>query len=840
MNSATFDEWGRMTANLGLEAPGATPLLQNIILYPYVNPATEVLDATSQSVGLSLNVTPLSAATANGTQIWKITHNGVDTHPIHFHLYDVQVINRVTWDNIIIPPDPTELGWKDTVRISPLEDTIVAVRPIVPALPFGLLDSKRVLNPMMPLHAKGSNVGLGQEAGFSNINALGNALAIPVANEITDFGWEYVFHCHILSHEEMDMMRPVIVHVGRDFPDAPVLSFTGSSGADVKLFWTDGTPVNYLDPTTWGSIKGEVGYRIERRELGGVFAPIAAGMANQINYTDPTTLFMTTYDYRVVAFNAAGNSTSNMITVGPDPVAAPSGLVATPVGVSQINLSWVDNSGGEDEFIIQRCTPGVCVPVAEVGSTLAPNVTTYQDTGLSANTAYSYQVFARSAIYFDGLPSNVATATTLASLPAAPSGLTATVVGTSQVNLAWTDNATDETGFVVERAVDGGAFTTLATLGANVTVYNNNTAVSVGHTYDYQVKAVRLVDSSAFSNIATAIVIAAPSTLVATPINAGQVNLTWADNSTNETGFSIERCTGVGCTTFAQIGTAAANAVAYSDLTTAPITTYIYRVIATSSAPVGQSLPSNTVSAITQDLIPVAPTALIATVVSASQVDLGWTDNSLNEVSFVVERAVDGGAFATLATLGANVTAYSDITVAVDHTYDYRVMATNTGGASGYTNTATAIIIAAPSTLVATPINAGQVDLTWADTSANETGFSIERCTGAACTTFAQIGTVAAGVVAYSDLTTAPITNYVYRVIATSSAPVGQSLPSNTAAALTQDLIPVAPTLLTATVVGASQVDLSWSDNSLNEVTLWWNAQSMAEPSQPSRPWAPM
>ena len=144
MNSANFDEWGRMTANMGLEAPGATPLLQNIILYPYVNPATEILDSTGMPS--SLDVTPISSA-ADGTQIWKITHNGVDTHPIHFHLYDVQVINRVTWDNIIIPPEPTELGWKDTVRVSPLEDTIVAVRPIVPTLPFGVPDSSPPAEP---------------------------------------------------------------------------------------------------------------------------------------------------------------------------------------------------------------------------------------------------------------------------------------------------------------------------------------------------------------------------------------------------------------------------------------------------------------------------------------------------------------------------------------------------------------------------------------------------------------------------------------------------------------------------------------------------------------------
>ncbi|HEX3089457.1 MAG TPA: multicopper oxidase domain-containing protein, partial [Ilumatobacteraceae bacterium] len=240
MNSANFDEWGRMTANLGLEAPGATPLLQNIILYPYVNPATEILD--SSGMPSSLKVTPISSA-ADGTQIWKITHNGVDTHPIHWHLYDVQVLNRVTWDNIIIPPEPTELGWKETVRVSPLEDTIVALRPIVPTLPFAVPDSVRPLNPMMPLGARGDvNGPNGTEAGFNNTDTNGNPID-PIVNSVQNFGWEYVFHCHILSHEEMDMMRPVTVKVPWLTPDAPVLSFTRGS---VILNWTDGTPVNYL------------------------------------------------------------------------------------------------------------------------------------------------------------------------------------------------------------------------------------------------------------------------------------------------------------------------------------------------------------------------------------------------------------------------------------------------------------------------------------------------------------------------------------------------------------------------------------------------------------------
>ena len=177
-----------MTANLGLEAVPATPAGQNVILYPYVNPPTELIDATNLPKN-DINVTPIRNRGSDGTQIWKITHNGVDTHPIHWHLYDVQVLNRVTWDNIIIPPDPAELGWKDTVRISPLEDTIVALRPIIPYLPFELPNSIRPLNPMMPL---------GSTMGFNNIDANGNPTA-PIVNSARQL-WLGV--CLPLPHPE--------------------------------------------------------------------------------------------------------------------------------------------------------------------------------------------------------------------------------------------------------------------------------------------------------------------------------------------------------------------------------------------------------------------------------------------------------------------------------------------------------------------------------------------------------------------------------------------------------------------------------------------------------------
>jgi hypothetical protein len=132
MGEAFDREYGRMSGFLGVETPNAQAGLQNMILTPYSSPPTEILDGVELPPGVEAE--PITSAD-DGTQIWKFTHNGVDTHPIHFHLFDVQLLNRVGWDGIIRKPHASELGWKDTVRISPLEDTIVAIRPIIPPIP---------------------------------------------------------------------------------------------------------------------------------------------------------------------------------------------------------------------------------------------------------------------------------------------------------------------------------------------------------------------------------------------------------------------------------------------------------------------------------------------------------------------------------------------------------------------------------------------------------------------------------------------------------------------------------------------------------------------------------
>jgi len=230
-----FDDFGRMSAKLGLELAKTTAGIQTFILQNFVDPATEKVKKDQ-------------------IQIWKITHNGVDTHPVHFHLFEVQLLNRVGWDGFIYLPDPNELGWKDTIRISPLEDTIVALRPAKIPVPFNVPNSRRPLNPAMPL---------GATAGFTNIDPVtGNPLTTPTVNEVVDFGHEYVWHCHILSHEEQDMMRPLVLN-------ANSLLYT-LNGANGFWQWDMGTwkQITTSQPTSivtsgsyaWANIGGQSTY----------------------------------------------------------------------------------------------------------------------------------------------------------------------------------------------------------------------------------------------------------------------------------------------------------------------------------------------------------------------------------------------------------------------------------------------------------------------------------------------------------------------------------------------------------------------------------------------------
>ena len=188
--------------------------------------------------------------------------------------------------------------------------------------------------------------------------------------------------------------------------------------------------------------------------------------------------------------------------------------------------------------------------------------------------------------------------------PAAPTNLTAVTASSSQIDLSWTDNADNETGFTIERCMGAGCldFTQIATAGANVTSYSN-TGLAASTSYTYRVRATNSAGVSDDSNTATAVtqaapaVPAAPTNLAATAVSKSQINLSWTDNANNETGFRIERCKGSTCTNFALIATTSANVTTFANTGLAKNTTYRYRVYAYNTA--GSSGYSNIAAATT-------------------------------------------------------------------------------------------------------------------------------------------------------------------------------------------------------------------------------------------------
>jgi FtsP/CotA-like multicopper oxidase with cupredoxin domain len=367
-------DYGRMNALLGVEIPHTNVTNQTSIIQTYIDPPTEVIRISDLG-------TRITGVLPDGTQIWKITHNGVDTHAVHVHLYNVQIINRVGWDGALKPPDANELGWKDTVRMNPLEDIIVALRPMAVTTPFKVPNSVRPLDPARPI---------GSTLDFTNVDPLGNP--ITVTNQLTNFGWEYVWHCHLLGHEENDMMRAQAVAAPPDKPTG--LAATRLNGnAGVRLNWIDNSA-------------NETSFTIQRAND----AAFSTGLAsftvgeNMTTYTDATALVANTYYYRVIASNTVGSTIqnypvitadslpSNTATVSPTPVTivAPANLRAATIATNYVILTWTDRSNNELGFYIERSANNGTT-WTRVGQTAA-NATTFRDNGLTTRTTYQYRV----------------------------------------------------------------------------------------------------------------------------------------------------------------------------------------------------------------------------------------------------------------------------------------------------------------------------------------------------------------------------------------------------------------------------------------------------------------
>jgi FtsP/CotA-like multicopper oxidase with cupredoxin domain len=285
-----YDRYGRMSGMLGLSLRATTSQIAQFLPYGYISPPVDLIKG-------SVNGT-LVGSLNDGTQIWRITQNGVDTHTIHIHLANAQLINRVGWDGMMIPPDPIDLGWKETFRVNPLEQTFIAMRPFkhtVAQVPFlsQIPNSVRLIDPTMPV---GVPLTPPPPAGW--FDPSGNPIA-KILNHKVNFGSEYVYHCHILAHEENDMMHSFNLAVPPKAPSKLVVNVNKLNKA--VLAWTDNSA-------------NETSFKVQKKIGAGTWTNIwtvaaSPGTGATKKFTDPAALSTnTTYYYRVRAINVVGDT----------------------------------------------------------------------------------------------------------------------------------------------------------------------------------------------------------------------------------------------------------------------------------------------------------------------------------------------------------------------------------------------------------------------------------------------------------------------------------------------------------------------------------------------------
>jgi titin len=391
-------------------------------------------------------------------------------------------------------------------------------------------------------------------------------------------------------------------------------------------------------------------------------------------------------------------------TATPIPPSAPFDTAAVALSATQVQIVWRDGSSNEARFELWRDYVSGAGEWICIDGNVPANATSYLDATMASGQSYRYKVracndggcSAFSNEVYVGIPS---------ALPAAPSGLTATALSSAQIRLDWEDSANNEAAFELWRDyVSGsGEWTRIQSgLPANASAFVDTT-MRPGGVYDYRVRARNSAGASAYSNVvrvsvpasaptpAPSPMPAAPSILTAIALSPSQVQLTWLDNASNETGFELWRdlLSGSGEWTRIQSGLPA-NAGAFVDTTMAPGQAYAYRVRARNSA--GASAYSNTVSLSVPSSVPSAPTGCTAAAISSARVRLSWGDASNNEETFEVWRDYVSGSGEWTCICGeirANAGSYLDTTMLPGGVYSYTVRARNSAGVSANSNTVT-------------------------------------------------------------------------------------------------------------------------------------------------------
>ncbi|HUC86818.1 MAG TPA: fibronectin type III domain-containing protein, partial [Candidatus Saccharimonadales bacterium] len=462
------------------------------------------------------------------------------------------------------------------------------------------------------------------------------------------------------------------------------LSATATSSAQVSLKW-DASTDNV----------GVTEYKVYRNGSSTALATITAPTTSTVSYTDATVSADTAYSYQVTALDAAGNQSAKSTSVSVTtpkaadhtPPSIPTGLHSTATTINSISLAWnasTDNTGGSGVAGYHLYRNGTLVA--------SPTGTTYTNTGLAADTSYSYSVSAYDhAANGSQASAAVSVKTKAVTPPSTPTGLTATAANSAQVNLKW-NASTDNVSIVSYKIYRDGSTTALATITAptSSTVTYQDAAVSANTTYSYQVAAVNALGTEGTKSASASVTTpkapdktppSVPTGLKSTAQTTTTISLAWNPSTDNTGGSGLAGYHVYRNNTL--IASPASNA--YVDVNLTPGTAYTYKVSAYDKAANG-SAASAAITVKTKALAaPTAPRDLHSTAVTKSAISLAWDASTDTGGSGMAGYHVYRNGTLIASPTG---TTYKNSGLKASTTYTYTVKAYDrTGDVSAASNT---------------------------------------------------------------------------------------------------------------------------------------------------------
>ncbi|MFK7850480.1 MAG: M6 family metalloprotease domain-containing protein [Akkermansiaceae bacterium] len=501
---------------------------------------------------------------------------------------------------------------------------------------------------------------------------------------------------------------------------------------------------------------------------------------------------------RIFNISAAGSTmTFSFEVVGasePTPPEAPSNLAAGSASENRIDLSWNDNSDDETSFSVERSSGGS--PFAEIAS-LSSDSTSFSDTGLSSETAYTYRIRAGNNAGFSTY-SNQATATTDSPPlpPVAPTNLAATAVSDTGIDITWTDASDNEDGFLVDRSLDTLTWSeAVADLPAGTTSFADG-GLNSSTTYFYRVRSYNAQGTATSAN-ASATTDAPPAYVDAVSSSSQLVSGTVTGNHTATH----------------QAGDGSVQSIREKSSGGKPSRRRSF-------LDHRWSFPS------------------IRGGVSVSLFATAWAEANNENDDFEIQYSTNGGSSwisFNPPLIIANGTSAGNTQVSVfpegtQGEIDLRVI--DTDSTQGATTLDTVVIDqlfirtdidpndfppAAPADVVATVKSSTEIDITWSDLSSNERGFAIYRSADGG--PWSEVGNTMANTTSFTDTSAAPGTTYQFMVASFSASFETESNPSNSVT--TPDGLSL-ESLAGGKSKGKIYVDLTWSGgNSLNSVDIF-------------------